>query len=84
MRRLGIEFNGSLDKTVRDNRQNSVKISWRALSLPVLCYLMHTVFIARTKGGIVLGFGTRTEAIPLPILAARSVCADYTRINFKI
>jgi len=39
----------SLDKTARDNRQNSVKISWRALSLPVLCYLIHAVFIAHKR-----------------------------------
>jgi hypothetical protein len=74
----------SLDKIVRDNRQNSVKISRCALSLPLPCYLIHAVFIARTKGGAALGFDTRTEATPPPILAARRVGADYTRVNFKI
>ena len=74
----------SLDKIVRDNRQNSVKISRRVDRDCLLCYLIHAVFIARTKGGAALGFDTRTEAIPPPILAARRVGADYTRINFKI
>ena len=73
-----------LDKIARDNRQNSVKISRCALSLPLLCYLIHAVFIARTKGGAVLGFDTRTKAIPLPIVAAWRVGVDYARINFKI
>ena len=40
----------SLDKIVRDNRQNFVKISRRALSSPLPFYLIHAVFIARTKG----------------------------------
>ena len=49
----------SLDKIVRDNRQNFVKISRRALSSPLPCYLIHAVFIASAKGGIVLGFDTQ-------------------------
>jgi len=69
---------------VRDNRQNFVKISWRALSLPVLCYLIHAVFIAGTKGGAVLGFDTRTEAIPLPILAAWRIGGGLRAGKFKI
>ena len=74
----------SLDKIVLDNRQNSVKISRLALSLSLLCYLIHAVFIARAKGCVSLGFDTRTEAIPLPIPAARRVGVDYARVNFKI
>ena len=74
----------SSDKTARDNRQNFAKISRLVLSSPLLCYLMHTVFIARTKGGAALGFDTRTEAIPPLILAARRVGVDYAWVNFKI
>ena len=74
----------SLDKIARDNRQNSVKISRLADWIPTLpCYLMRAVFIARTKGGVALGFDTRTEAILLPIVATRQVGIDYARINFK-
>lgn len=74
----------SSDKTARDNRHNFVKISRLALSSPLPCYLMHAVFIARTKGDAVLGFDTRTEATLFPILATRRVGVDYARINFKI
>ena len=50
----------SLDKIVRDNRQNFVKISRLADWIPTLpCYLMRAVFIASAKGGIVLGFDTQ-------------------------
>ena len=74
----------SLDKTARDNRQNFVEISQHADRDWLLCYLIHAVFIARTKGGAALGFDTRTEATPPPILAARRVGVDYARVNFKI
>ena len=63
----------SLDKTVRDNRHNFVKFSQHADRACLLCYLIHAVFIARTKGGAVLGFDTRTEAIPPLILATPSL-----------
>ena len=46
----------SLDKIVRDNRQNFAKILQRVDRACLLCRLIHAVFIARTKGGVVLGF----------------------------
>lgn len=75
MRRLGIEFNSSADKTARDNQQNFAKISRCVDRACLLCYLIHTVFIARTKGGVALGFDIQTEAIPFPILAAPSLAS---------
>ena len=84
LRRLRIEFNGSADKTARDNRLNFAKISQRVDRACLLCHLIRAVFVTRTKGGVALGFDTRTEAIPFPILAARSVGVDYAQVNFKI
>jgi len=46
----------SLDKIVRDNRLNFAKFSQRTDRACLLCYLITPVVIARTKGGVVLGF----------------------------
>ncbi|WP_299187337.1 hypothetical protein [uncultured Campylobacter sp.] len=80
---MGIEFCSNADETACDNQQNFAKILQRVDRACLLCYLMHAVFIARTKGGVALGFDTRTKAIPLPILTARCVGMDYARVNLK-
>ena len=78
------KIGSSLDKIVCDNRQNFVKISRCANQVRPCPAISYTPYIISAKGGVALGFDTRTEAIPPPILVARRVGADYAWINFEI